>query len=303
MLISFMKILEALIPSKSSWLHLRFGFSFFLLPIYLFALSQAPQVIFSNAVLTFLIWHVLVYPASNGYNSYFDKDESSIALVEKPPPVDKSLYYFSIFLDVIALVLSLFVSVDLLVAVLLYGVFSKLYSHPATRLKKYPIISFLIVFTFQGACIYWSSYASIAGLSLLSGWNLNFILAGLICSFLIGANYPLTQVYQHEEDGKRGDHTLSMALGIRGSFRFSALFFFIAAILMFTYWNNLEKLANFWLFIPFALPIMGVFINWVLKVWQDERQANFRNMSRLTLVSAVMMFVYFTILNFIQPVI
>jgi hypothetical protein len=41
----------------------------------------------------------LAFPASNGYNSYFDKDEDSIGLLEKPPEVDISLYYFSILLE------------------------------------------------------------------------------------------------------------------------------------------------------------------------------------------------------------
>lgn len=294
-----MKLSRALIPSRSSWVHLRFLFSFFLMPVFLFALSQAPQVIIFNAILTFFIWHVLVYPASNGYNSYFDKDEGSIALVEKPPPVDRSLYYFSLMLDLLALCLSLLVSVELALAVLLYGIFSKLYSHPATRLKKYPFTSFLIVFIFQGACIYWSSYAAISGLSVLSGWNNNFILAGLICSCLIGASYPLTQVYQHQEDGRRGDKTLSMTLGVRGSFGFSAVLFALATITLFIYWKNMEQLLHFWLFLPFALPVFAVFINWFIKVWRDEKEANFKNMMQMTLASGMLMLLYFGMLNFI----
>lgn len=299
MLISFMKYLKALMPSRSAWVHMRFLFSFFLMPVYLFALSQAPQVIISNAILTFIIWHLLVYPASNGYNSYFDKDEGSIALVENPPPVDKSLYNFSIFLDLLAILVSLFVSIDLLVAVLLFGTFSKLYSHPATRLKKYPFVSFLIVFIFQGACIYWSSYAAISGLSILNGWTVNFVIAGLICSCLIGATYPLTQVYQHEEDGRRGDKTLSMVLGIRGSFVFAAILFALATSLLFIYWNSLQKLANFWLFLPFAFPIFAVFLDWFNKTWNNEQEASFKNMSRMTLVSGTLMLFYFAVLNFI----
>ena len=294
-----MKSLKTLLPSKSAVVHLRFLFSFFLMPVFFFALSQAPQIIFSNAIITFLIWHALVYPASNGYNSYFDKDEGSIALVENPPPVDKTLFNFSLLLDFFALILAFFVSIDLVIAVLLYGAFSKLYSHPATRLKKYPVISFLIVFIFQGACVYWSSYAAISGLSLTNGWNLNFILAGLICSCLIGASYPLTQVYQHEEDSKRGDKTLSLLLGVRGSFWFAAALFAVATILLFIYWSNLDKLIHFWLFLPLALPVFGQFLNWFQKVWKDEGQANFKNMSRMTMVSGGLMLVYFLILNFI----
>ena len=294
-----MNSLRNFLPSFSALLHMRIVFSVFLMPVFLFAVSQAPRLNWLDTILTFIIWHLLVYPASNGYNSYFDKDEGSIALIEKPPQVDKSLYNFSLVLDSIAVLLSIYVSWILMLAVLIYGIFSKMYSHPAFRLKKYPVISFLIVFIFQGACVYWSTYASVSGLDTLSGWNLNFTLAGLICSCLIGATYPLTQVYQHEEDSKRGDKTLSIVLGIRGSFYFSALLFILSAILLFSYWYRLEMMNNFWLFLILVLPVFAVFINWLLKVYRDPAQANFKNMSRMTLLSSIMLLIYFGILNFI----
>ena len=144
-----MNILRNFFPTASAFLHLRLLFSVFLMPVFLFALSQVPQINLQNTVLTFIIWHLLVYPASNGYNSYFDKDEGSIALIETPPPVDKSLYYFSLFLDILALLLSLYVGWILFLSVLFYGIISKMYSHPSFRFKKYPLVSFLIVFIFQ----------------------------------------------------------------------------------------------------------------------------------------------------------
>jgi len=63
---------------------LRIPFSFFLSPIYFFALAQVPQINWFNAVLIFLIIHFLIYPASNGYNSYMDRDTESIGGLEKP---------------------------------------------------------------------------------------------------------------------------------------------------------------------------------------------------------------------------
>jgi len=269
------------------------------MPVFLFALSQVPEFNLQDAILTFVIWHLLVYPASNGYNSYFDKDEGSIALIEKPPPVDKSLYYVSLFLDIIALLLAIYVGWVLFFAVFIYGIFSKVYSHPSIRLKKYPLISFMIVFIFQGAFVYWSTYASVSGIDTLFGWNLNFTLAGLICSCLIGATYPLTQVYQHEEDFKRGDKTLSLILGIRGSFYFSACLFLLSGILLFIYWERLELMGNFWLFMVISAPVFVLFLNWYAKVYRDPANANFKNMSRMTLLSSIMMLIYFGLLNII----
>ncbi|MFI5187293.1 MAG: prenyltransferase, partial [Chitinophagales bacterium] len=55
---------------------LRFHFSLFLLPVFLFALSQLNTINWQNAAIVFFILHVLVYPASNGYNSYMDRDQT-----------------------------------------------------------------------------------------------------------------------------------------------------------------------------------------------------------------------------------
>jgi 4-hydroxybenzoate polyprenyltransferase len=294
-----MILLKSFFPSVSTLLHLRLFFSVFLLPVFLFALSQVPEINWKDTILTFVVWHLLVYPASNGYNSYFDKDEGSIALIEKPPPVDKSLYYFPLLLDIIALLIAIYVGWILFFAVLIYGLFSKMYSHPSVRLKKYPVVSFMIVFIFQGAFVYWSTYASISGIDTLFGWNLNFTIAGLICSCLIGATYPLTQVYQHEEDLKRGDKTLSLILGIRGSFYFSACLFLLSGILLFIYWDRLELIKNFWLFLIISAPVFVLFLNWFVKVYRDTANANFKNMSRMTLLSGIMMLIYFGLLNII----
>ncbi|MGB3618624.1 MAG: hypothetical protein WBA12_10935, partial [Catalinimonas sp.] len=51
---------------------LRVPFSVHLMPIFLFALSQTPAPHWPSAALAFVILHLLVYPASNGYNSYQD---------------------------------------------------------------------------------------------------------------------------------------------------------------------------------------------------------------------------------------
>jgi 1,4-dihydroxy-2-naphthoate octaprenyltransferase len=72
---------------------LRIPFSFFLSPIYFFALAQVPHINWFNAVLIFFIIHFLIYPASNGYNSYMDRDTESIGGLEKPPPPSRQLFW------------------------------------------------------------------------------------------------------------------------------------------------------------------------------------------------------------------
>src|SRR4051812_13168421 len=89
---------------------LRFHFSFFLLPVYLFALSQVQQPDWGRALLIFFILHFLVYPASNGYNSYMDRDESSIGGIKVPLPPTRELFHVSVVMDCLAVLLGIFVS-------------------------------------------------------------------------------------------------------------------------------------------------------------------------------------------------
>ena len=277
--------------SKSVLLHLRFPFSLMLLPVYLFALSTAQNINNSHALLVFIILHLFIYPASNGYNSYFDKDEGSIALIKTPPKVNRSLYLTSITLEWLGTLLALLVSWPFALCVVVYNLLSKAYSHPSTRLKKYPIISFLVVFIFQGGFIYLSCYYAFSNRFI--GFSADALLAALICSCLIGASYPLTQIYQHAEDSKRGDQTLSILLGIKGSFIFSGLVFFLGLTLMFLYWNNQQNLINFWAFLIFCIPVLAYFTWWFSKTLKNPAEANFKNTMQMTLISSGLMLSYF----------
>ena len=53
---------------------------FFLLPIWLAAMAAVPRGSLDRgaALQLFLVFHFLLYPASNGFNSYFDRDEGPI---------------------------------------------------------------------------------------------------------------------------------------------------------------------------------------------------------------------------------
>src|SRR5678810_1084140 len=115
---------------------LRIPFSFFLSPIYFFALAQVPEINWFNAVLIFFIIHFLIYPASNGYNCYMDRDTESIGGLEKPPPPSRQLFLITIVLDIAGLLLSFFISPYFFAGMILYVVASKAYSYRGIRLKK-----------------------------------------------------------------------------------------------------------------------------------------------------------------------
>jgi 1,4-dihydroxy-2-naphthoate polyprenyltransferase len=268
---------------------LRFHFSFFLLPVYLFALSQLPAVDWTKAFLIFLILHILVYPSSNGYNSYMDKDETPIGGLSAPLPPTRQLFYASVFMDVLALIASLFISVVFAVGILLYILASRAYSYRGIRLKKFPVTGFLTVFIFQGAVIFFITYH---GASPQQSVQVP-LLPCVISSLLIGALYPLTQIYQHEEDKKDGVVTISYLLGKRGTFVLSMCLFLAATVLMYFLFSREKQVDFFYLFLIALLPVVLFFLYWMKKVWQVREEANFTNSLRMNLLSTFCTTVFF----------
>ena len=128
------------------------------MPVYWFALSQVNEINWNNAILIFLILHLLVYPASNGYNSYMDRDTSPVGGLKNPMQPTKLLFYGTIFMDVTAVLLSLIISPVICDGILLYVLASRAYSYRKIRLKKYPIIGYLTVVFFQGAVTFFLVY-------------------------------------------------------------------------------------------------------------------------------------------------
>jgi 4-hydroxybenzoate polyprenyltransferase len=267
---------------------LRFPFSLLLMPVFILALSQAENSILANAVISFLIIHVLVYPASNGYNSYVDKDESPVGGLEKPPQPTKQLFWITLIMDIAAVLFSaIFINKLFSACILLYMLASRAYSSPKIRLKKYPILGFLTVFIFQGAFTYLMCTVGITGAAF------NFTDAGIYIlaasSFQIAGAYPLTQIYQHEQDLKDGVKTLSYQLGYIGTFIFSIAMFIICNIFYYLYFNSINQLNSFMLIQLFFIPIIIYFSYWFYKVIQNTSEANFRNTMRMNYISAICM--------------
>jgi 4-hydroxybenzoate polyprenyltransferase len=263
---------------RSAFLHLRIPFSVFLMPVYWFALSNATFPNAPRALLVFAVLHLFVYPASNGYNSYFDRDEGSIGGLEEPPPVDRTLYYLVLLFDLLALGISLFVSLRFAAMVLIYLLVSKAYSHPVIRLKKDPLWSTLVIALFQGGFTYGMVRAHVGEEMLplrayLEGEGVMFLLASL---FLLGI-YPITQIYQHEEDRRHGDRTLSMLLGKKGTLLFSLLTLGGASLLLLLLYVDAGRWTAFWIFL-FATLLAGAWLSrWLYKLVRDPSMADFRH--------------------------
>jgi len=280
--------------TRSSWLHLRIPFSYFLLPVYLFALAISPNLNESRMLWVFVILHLFLYPASNGYNSYFDKDEKSIGGLKNPPPVNKGLYYLALLFDAIAIVLG-YLKINLLFALMLliYGLISKAYSHPSVRLKKYPIPGWVAAGLFQGFFTFIMCYTGINDFSLENAWSVHVLIPAILCSAMLWGNYPMTQVYQHEEDAKRGDYTLSLKLGIKGTFIFTALVFAFAVAGFVFYFIEFFEIKYAYPFLLALFPVLAFFSFWFLKVVKDKSQANFSYAMALNFISSTCLNIFF----------
>jgi 4-hydroxybenzoate polyprenyltransferase len=281
---------------RTIWLHLRVPFSFFLLPIYWFALSQSPSVNPAYAVAVLVIVHLLLYPASNAYNSYFDKDEDSIGGLEKPPPVTVTLYWVSWVLDVVALLLGMFVNWPFIIYLLVYGFVTKAYSHDRIRLKKYPILSWLLISVLQGGITYVMTYVSISDLPLSTLTEPRVLFGGLLGTLNLLALYPVTQVYQHEEDARRGDMTISRLMGIRGTFLSATVVYLLAAASFYVYFDGGRL---FLLYLLCLSPAIVFFLRWFWLVYRDASQANYKMTMRMMWLAGTCQNIFFLILVFL----
>jgi 1,4-dihydroxy-2-naphthoate octaprenyltransferase len=252
---------------------LRFPFSYFLMPVYWFALSFVNDIQPGRALLVFFLLHFLLYPSSNGYNSYMDRDVDSIGGIEKPMEPSRQLYYVTVIMDVCAALLSFIISKYFAAAFIFYIICSRLYSYRGIRLKRFAIIGYLTVIINQGALTFFIVYHSAS-----SSLSLNAPLHGTLAAiFLIGGFYPITQIYQHEADAKDGVHTISMLLGKRGTFIFCGIMYTIALIMLWHYYQVSHQILSFCILLIFFIPVLVFFLKWILKVWRNEKMADFKH--------------------------
>jgi len=267
---------------KSTLQLLRFHFSLFLMPVYWFAVSQLVFISWPRAILIFFVLHGLVYPSSNGYNSYMDRDQTSIGGLKNPLTPTRQLYQVTLGMDALAVLLGLVVSRYFACGILAYILASRAYSYRGIRLKKYAIPGYLLVVVFQGAVTFFLVYHG-------GHEPVTFhvpIAAMVSSSLLIGAFYPLTQIYQHEADIRDGIRTISYILGYRGTFIFVAFIYFLAFNTLAYYFFLSLEIKEFFVLATCMLPVLVYFFRWAASVWKDNKKANFENTMRMNILAS-----------------
>lgn len=278
---------------------LRLPFSLFLLPVSLFSLWFSPGHQTWMTLLVFVIWHLFVYPASNGYNSFHDRDTGPIGGLSNPPLPDKSLLYTVNVLDFLSLLLAFWVHFLFAGFVLVYIVFSRLYSHRSVRLKRFPLLGYLVVIFFQGAWVFAANLLVFNGFSLV--WQQTHLLGMVISSLLIATIYPITQIYQHEADGKDGVKTLSMMLGVRGTFLYCIGLFVVVHVLMMILAAEMNRQGLFYGFAVSMAPAAVYFLFWLFRCWHHPQRANHKSTMQMLIISSLMINFYFLTSIFFLP--
>ena len=161
-----------------------------------------------------MLLHLFLYGGANAFNTYYDRDTGPIGGLEQPPPVRRALLPWSVGIQLVGLALAPLVgwAFTALYAVLLI-VFTA-YSHPAVRLKRHAWISLATIGLAQGGIGFAAGWVSAATGS--PDWRETGA-AGIwgfaSATLIVAALYPLSQIYQTDEDHSRGEETLGVVLG------------------------------------------------------------------------------------------
>ncbi len=164
------------------------------------------------ALRALVIWVVFLNGGTLAINSVFDRDVGDIGYLNAPPPLPRYLLHFSVALLVGGQLLALTLPAGFQIAYAICFVLSILYSVPPFRFKAVAGVDWVINMWGFGTLTPYASWAA-TGRPLDVGYGLILF---AFCPLFAGL-YPLTQLYQFEEDRRRGDRTLALILGMRVS--------------------------------------------------------------------------------------
>jgi len=166
----------------------------------------------SEALLGIALWVVCLNGGTLALNSAFDRDEGDIAYLRRPPPPPRGLAVASLGLMLAGQGAAVLLPPAYQMAYATCVVLSVLYSVPPMRLKAVAGADWIINMVGFGTLTPYAGWAA-TGVPLDPARGLALI---AFCP-LFAALYPLTQIYQLEEDTRRGDRTLATVLGVSGS--------------------------------------------------------------------------------------
>lgn len=278
--------------ARTLLIHLRLHFQLLLAPVFLWgwlvASHEQPAAggrVTAAVVLAFFCFHVFLYGGATAFNSYYDRDEGPIGGLEHPPPVVPALLPFSLAMKAVGLVLAALVNPSFLAIAVVLVLLSVAYSRSWPRLKARPWASMLTVGIGQGALVYVGAWSAVRGeaLSVLEPIGLLGMLTAI--AFIV-ALYPLTQLFQVDEDRARGDRTVAVAWGIRTCFVVSLASQGVGGLAMLAVLGRLFGPFDVLLVAAGLLGQLGFVAWWALRFDTGGMLANFHRVMRLNAAGA-----------------
>jgi 4-hydroxybenzoate polyprenyltransferase len=238
------------------------------------------------AILGVVLWVVCLNGGTLALNSAFDRDEGDVAYLRRPPTPPRYLAAFGLGLMFVGLIGAWILPTGYRIAYGVCMVLSVLYSVPPFRLKSVPGADWMINMVGFGTLTPYAGWAA-------TGLPVGPVGAAVLLGFcpLFAALYPLTQIYQFEEDARRGDRTLARALGRRRSLMVAAVVAVIAfGAFAFAARSSAWPRSEAWRWWPLGLAALGwglVLVPWLRNEHRMSHREDQHGMYRALLAWAV----------------
>jgi hypothetical protein len=267
------------------FLHLRLHYQFLILSGgFLLGGFMAGQMDTLQYWLQFLNVHILLFGGATAYNSWWDKDEGPIGGLKHPPKMKKWMHGTSLglmFLGLLAAAASgwIFTLIYFISLVLFW-----LYSTPLARWKGRPLLSLAAIGISTG-------FNSVLLGTLAAGGVISplILLSAAGAAFILLSLYPVSQIFQIEEDASRHDKTFAIRFGMAGVKNFFAISYTLGAFLLClsVYWMN--ALAAAVLFVGILLS--GIFVaSLIFKMSGDKNEYEIVMKTKFFCITFICMF-------------
>ena len=244
-----------------------------------------------NALLALALWVLCLNGGTLAINSVFDRDEGDIGYLNAPPPLPRYLLHVSVALLVLGQLLALRLPLGFQIAYAICFILSVLYSVPPFRFKAVAGVDWVINMWGFGSLTPYAAWAA-TGRPLDLGHALVLL---AFCPLFAGL-YPLTQLYQFDEDRRRGDRTLALILGMRRSLIVAVLstllafgFFAWAAALLAVGWKGTTLLLPLALWLAVLMPWVSGYAAWTPK---QHQRGMYRALAAWAVTDLIVIYVF-----------
>lgn len=210
-------------------IHLRWHYQVFILSgCYLlgglFYTGSADWNMFS---LQYLNVHLLLFGGATAYNSFWDKDKGSIGGLRNPPAMSGWMHPASLALQFAGLMLALFAGIVFTGVYFTAMLMFWLYSSPPAKWKARPWLSMAAIAVSTGVCSFLLGFIALGGTP-----DVFLMIPAAGCSLILLSLYPVSQIFQMDEDRERNYRTFAIVYGLKGITAFFTVSYVLGILIL-----------------------------------------------------------------------